>query len=243
MCYYDNDNDDDCIKWNKCLQNYLIKRNLNSIDKNEDIKLRSNLQDLFISDIFESELFNRNMIRSNNILNCLNLNNKNAKQHFIESLKPFIHDLTENLGIFTSNIIINEFKEYLKSFNDKLERILKISENINNEINKFNLEKIGNPIEIIKKNRNFQTLSIWNHRINYFQEDPELNKDRWIIFINLANILLNNILNNSYGLNETESIGGSVLKKYKKRSKKRSKKHSKKRKLHKSRKSRKLHRR
>ena len=250
-CYYENDND--CNIWNKCLENYLNERNLNDTPKNEDKDKNEDieLQYLFISDIFTSELHNRNMDMSKKILEGLGLNNEHTKQCFIESLKPFIRDLAKNLGIFTSDIIINSFDKYLQSFKDKLVNFNTIFQEIDREKDDYNKTKKGNPIEIIKKFSNFQTLSIWNNHIINFKTRMEQNENRWIIFINLANIVLNNILNNSYGLNETFNNGGSsgdiVLNKYnkrtKKRTKKRSKKRSKKRKPHKSRKSRKLHRR
>ena len=170
-CY---DTNDYSTCWNKCLENYIIAKQIKSklniwinVYDNNTIEFESNKSNKALSDN-ELIIKRRNIIKNQqNIIKKLYADILNDENYIINNTKTFILDLSEELNVLNNNIILYYFHEFIqKYFTDKLYSLPDRYELIPDYDNNDNNDNDG---------------------------------ENWVIFIDLTSIVLNNIKTTSYG--------------------------------------------
>ena len=207
-CY---DNDDYSTCWNKCLENYIIAKQIKSIsdkwiniDDNIPIKFESNKylsnDELIIKNqknISNKYLFNYEYIihrryiriKQKDIINKLYADILNDENYIINNKKTFILDLSDELNVLNNNIILHYFNEFIRKY---------FTDNVNSLPYRYTLipdyAKISNDDDDDDDdNDNNYNDNIYNDI--YIYNDVE----NWVIFIDLTSIVLKNIKKNRYG--------------------------------------------
>jgi hypothetical protein len=192
-CY---DDDDYSTCWNKCLENYIIAKQIKSKldiwinfnDNNNTIKFESNK---YLSN--DELIIRRRYIIKNqeNIINNLYAYILNDENYIIKNKQTFILNLSDELNVLNNNIILHYFNEFIQKY---------FTDNTNNSYSlpyRYKLipdyAKISNDDD---DNDDDDNDNIYNdNNYNYIYNDVE----NWVIFIDLTSIVLNNIKKNSYG--------------------------------------------